>query len=83
MRIPSVIKEYKASGNTVLYRQLKDQQVAKSPLAKAFLLLAPFLDQTNTIQVLLSAKNVEKHFFPITDHINTNRHKVYSLFLCQ
>ena len=41
-----------------LYRQLEDQQVApltisisgtKSPLTKAFVLLAPFLDQTNII----------------------------------
>ena len=42
----------------MLYRQSEDQQVAppiififgaKSPLTKASVLLAPFLDQTNTI----------------------------------
>ena len=43
-----------------LYRQLLDQQAApptilnsgaKSPLTKAFVQLAPFLDQTNTIKL--------------------------------
>ena len=44
----------------MLYRQLLDQQAApptilnsgaKSPLTKAFVQLAPFLDQTNTIDM--------------------------------
>ena len=47
------------SQEILLYRQLEDQQVApptqssfwrqECPLTKAFVLLAPFLDQTNTI----------------------------------
>ena len=47
----------------MLYRQLSDQQAAlptilncgaKSPLTKAFVQLAAFLDQTNTILLVIS-----------------------------